>query len=84
MAFSHDRPELGTEVIVVLIEARLVESGGRSELRIRVRKALVEAGYPISDVVLVRPKTIETTPNGKVKRNDLKKRYMKGEFSRAA
>jgi acyl-CoA synthetase (AMP-forming)/AMP-acid ligase II len=83
VAFSHDKPELGTEVIVVLLESRLVESGGRSELRIRVRKALVDAGYPISDVVLARPKTIETTPNGKVKRNDLKKRYMEGEFSRA-
>lgn len=83
-AFSYNKPELGTEVIVALIETRLVESRGRSELRFRVRKALVDAGYPISDVVLVRPKTIETTPNGKVKRNDLKKRYMEGEFSRAA
>lgn len=83
-AFSHDKPELGTEVIVVLIETRLVERRGRSELRLRVRKALVDSGYPISDVVLARPRTIETTPNGKLKRNDLKIRYMAGEFSRAA
>jgi hypothetical protein len=45
-----------------------------------VRQALIEADYPVSEVVLLRPKTIQLTHNGKLKRVDLKMRYLKGEF----
>ncbi len=81
VAISYEDPARATEAVVVLVETSAIEQAERDALRQRIRQALVEAEYPISEVVLLRPKTIQTTLNGKLKRVDCKVRYLKGEFS---
>lgn len=81
VAISYEDPARATEAVVVLVETSAIELAERDVLRQRIRQALVEAEYPVSEVVLLRPKTIQTTLNGKLKRVDCKVRYLKGEFS---
>jgi acyl-CoA synthetase (AMP-forming)/AMP-acid ligase II len=81
VAIACEDPLRATEVVVMLVETALTEQEERNALRLRIRQALISAGYPVSEVVLLRPKTIQTTLNGKLKRVDLKVRYLKGEFS---
>ena len=81
VATSYDDPEMATEVVVVMVETALESPGERSNLRLRIRNALVEAGYPVGKVVLLPPRTIQTTPNGKLKRVECKVRYLAGEFN---
>jgi fatty-acyl-CoA synthase len=75
---SRDR---GSEVAVVVVETALTAQAERDALRQEVHHALLGAGYTVSQVVLVRPKTIRNTPNGKLRRVDCKVRYLAGEFS---
>jgi acyl-CoA synthetase (AMP-forming)/AMP-acid ligase II len=81
VATSYEDPDVATEVVVVMAETALENPGERSNLRLRIRNALVEAGYPIGKVVLLPPRTIQTTPNGKLKRVECKVRYLAGEFN---
>jgi fatty-acyl-CoA synthase len=81
VAIAYENPERATEAVVMLVEAAATDPSEREALRQRVRQALIEADYPVSEVVLLRPKTIQVTHNGKLKRVDLKLRYLKGEFS---
>lgn len=81
VATSYDDPETATEVVVVLAETALEDAGERSNLRLLIRTALIEAGYPVGKVVLLPPRTIQTTPNGKLKRVECKVRYLAGEFN---
>lgn len=81
VAIAYEDQERGTEAVVMLVETTETDPQQRSALRQRVRQALIEADYPVSDVVLLRPRTIQTTLNGKLKRVDCKVRYLKGEFS---
>jgi len=81
VAIACEDPIRATETVIMLVETALTERSERDALRLRIRQALISAGYPISEVVLLRPKTIQTTLNGKLKRIDLKARYLKGEFS---
>jgi acyl-CoA synthetase (AMP-forming)/AMP-acid ligase II len=80
VAIAYENPERATEAVVMLVETAATDSSEREALRQRVRQALIEADYPVSEVVLLRPKTIQLTHNGKLKRVDLKMRYLKGEF----
>ena len=82
VALGCEDPERGTEAIVVLVETALAAPAERDALRQRVRHALLGAGYPVSQVVLLRPKAIQNTANGKLRRLDCKRRYLAGEFSR--
>jgi hypothetical protein len=81
VAIACEDPIRATEAVVMLVETALTEREERDALRLRIRQALISAGYPVTEVVLLRPKTIQTTLNGKLKRVDLKVRYLKGEFS---
>lgn len=81
VAIAYEDPVRATEAVVLLVETTATEQDARNALRQRIRQALVEADYPISEVVLLRPRTIQTTLNGKLKRVDIKDRYLKGEFS---
>ena len=65
----------------MLAETDQTEADGRSALRMNIRQALVAAGYPISSVVLLKPKSIQSTLTGKPRRVDCKVRYLTGEFS---
>lgn len=81
VAIAYEDPARATEAVVMLVETSMTEQAERDALRQRVRQALVAAEYPVSEVVLLRPKTIQTTLNGKLKRLECKVRYLKGEFS---
>ena len=74
-------PERGSEAAVVLVETALTALAERDALRQQVHHDLLGAGYTVSQVVLLRPKTIHNTPNGKLRRVDCKVRYLAGEFS---
>jgi acyl-CoA synthetase (AMP-forming)/AMP-acid ligase II len=81
VAFAVHDSEQATESVVVLVETALTARNEREDLRRRVRVALVEAGYPVAEVGLLPPKTIETTATGKVKRVECRTRYLAGEFA---
>lgn len=72
--------ERATERLIVLAETDRQEATERDALRLAIRKALLHANYPISDVVLLKPKSIKSTLTGKLKRVDCKERYLAGEF----
>jgi fatty-acyl-CoA synthase len=80
VAIACEDPVRATELVVVLVETAVTDQVEQETLRQRVRQVLIEADYPVSEVVLLRPKTIQVTPNGKLKRVELKTRYLKGEF----
>ncbi len=80
VAIACEDPIRATEAVVMLVETSLTGQAERDALRLRIRQALISAGYPVSEIVLLRPKTIQTTLNGKLKRIDMKARYLKGEF----
>jgi acyl-CoA synthetase (AMP-forming)/AMP-acid ligase II len=80
VAASYHSPEQGTEVVVLFAETGLTDPVDRDGLRQAIRKALVAAGYPVGEVVLLHPKTIHSTPNGKLMRSDCLDRYLSGEF----
>jgi acyl-CoA synthetase (AMP-forming)/AMP-acid ligase II len=74
-------PERGSDAAVVLVETALTAPAERDALRQQIHHALLGARYTVSQVVLLRPKTIHNTPNGKLRRVDCKVRYLAGEFS---
>ncbi|TMB82999.1 MAG: fatty acyl-AMP ligase [Chloroflexi bacterium] len=80
VAIAYEDPGRATELVVILVETAATDHVEREALRQRVRQVLIDADYPVSEVVLLRPKTIQVTPNGKLKRVELKTRYLKGEF----
>ncbi|MBI5830282.1 MAG: acyl-phosphate glycerol 3-phosphate acyltransferase, partial [Chloroflexi bacterium] len=70
----------GTEALVVLAETDPAEPVERDALRLAIRRALLAAGFPVSEVVLLKPKSIQSTLTGKLKRQESKARYLAGEF----
>lgn len=81
VCIAHEEAALGTEVAVILAETGLTDPAERDILRQTIRRRLTQAGYPVSEVILLRPKTIQVTPNGKLKRVECKTRYLAGEFT---
>jgi fatty-acyl-CoA synthase len=81
VATSYPSSEQGTEVVVLFAETGLTDPDDRDALRQAIRKTLVAAGYPVGEVVLLHPKSIRSTPNGKLMRSDCLDRYLKGEFT---
>ncbi|MBI4771471.1 MAG: AMP-binding protein, partial [Chloroflexi bacterium] len=71
----------GTEALVVLAETDPAEPVERDALRLAIRRALLAVGFPVSEVVLLKPKSIQSTLTGKLKRLESKARYLAGEFS---
>jgi len=70
-----------TERLVVLTETERSEPADRAALQLAIRQTLLAADYPISEVTLLKPKSIQSTLTGKLKRLDCKARYLSGEFS---
>lgn len=81
VAIGCEGPERGSGAAVVLVETALTAPAERDALRQQVLHDLLRAGYPVSQVVLLPSKTIQNTPNGKLRRVDCKVRYLAGEFS---
>jgi fatty-acyl-CoA synthase len=80
VATGHEEPMRATEVVVVMAETDLTEQSERDDLRHRIRTTLTGVGYPIGKVVLLPPRSIQTTLNGKLKRLQCRERYLAGEF----
>ncbi len=78
VAIAHEDATRGTDVIVILAETKLRDV---NQLRMQIRRAVLAAGYPVSEVVLLPPKTVQMTANGKLKRTDIKRRYLAGELN---
>jgi fatty-acyl-CoA synthase len=81
VAIGIEDIENATEKLIVLAESDKTESGERDDLRMTIRQTLVDAGYPVGDVVLLKPKSIHSTLTGKPQRLECKQRYLDGEFS---
>ena len=81
VAIGVEDAEQATERLVVLAEIDKTESDERDSLKMLVRHTLIAAGYPVSDVVLLKPKSIQSTLTGKPMRVQSKARFLAGEFS---
>lgn len=81
VAVSHFDSDRATELVVLLAETTLTQPTDREILRQNIRRTLIDAGYPVSKVILLRPKSIQSTANGKLMRLDCLNRYRAGEFS---
>ncbi|HLB50369.1 MAG TPA: hypothetical protein VJL59_25380, partial [Anaerolineales bacterium] len=80
VAIGVEDIERSTEMLVVLAETDRADEAERDALRMNMRQALLAAGYPIGKVVLLKPKSIQSTLTGKLKRSDCRARYLAGEF----
>lgn len=81
VAFSVEDPQRATERLVLLVESALKDAAAKSELAQSLRQGLVQRAYPAPEVVFVRPKTIEVTDTGKLRRMEAKARYLAGAFT---
>jgi len=74
----------GTERLVVVAETRLTEPTDHEQLRVAVRRAVVErAGLPPDEVVLTRPYCVLKTSSGKVRRAATRVQYEQGRLGDA-
>ena len=83
VAFACDNVQSGSESVVVLVENERTTPEDRSALAARIRTDLTERRLPVGRVVVVPPRTIKLTGNGKLPRARLKARYLEGEFGHA-
>jgi fatty-acyl-CoA synthase len=81
VAIGGEGPGRGSGAAVVLVETALTALAERDALRQQILHHLLRAGYTVSQIVLLRPKTLRHTPNGKLQRVDCQARYLAGEFS---
>ncbi len=82
VAVGVEEAERATEKLIVLAETDRNDPTDHAALRMEIRQALLAAGYPAGEVVLLKPKSIQSTLTGKLKRLDCKARYLAGEFSK--
>ncbi len=77
-------PDSGTERLVVLAETRVSDPDERERLRREVNQAVIDvvAGPP-DEVVLAGPGAVPKTSSGKVRRNDARTRYERGQLGDA-
>jgi fatty-acyl-CoA synthase len=81
IAFGSARPELGTEVAVVVAEIDLRCVEDPASLRRRIARAVKSEVGIEPEVVLVAPGSIEKTTSGKVRRQACATRYESGALS---
>jgi 1-acyl-sn-glycerol-3-phosphate acyltransferase len=83
VAFGLDRPELGTEGLVVVAETRLEEDDARERLTDAVAERVAAAvEVPPDRVVLVPPGTVPKTSSGKVRRAAARQQFLEGSLGR--
>jgi fatty-acyl-CoA synthase len=80
VAVGHVSRQTGAEQVALLVETMLHDEPARQQLTIDIRQSLSRRSLPVSDVILVPPKTIERTPNGKLPRARYQQRLLAGEF----
>jgi fatty-acyl-CoA synthase len=82
VAIGHMSAKTGAEAVTLLVETMLDDEPSRQQLTLAVRQSLSRRLLPVADVILVPPKTIERTPNGKLPRARYRERLLAGEFRR--
>jgi acyl-CoA synthetase (AMP-forming)/AMP-acid ligase II len=81
-AFSIESAEAGEEPVVV-VEVPDPGAGGLEGLERAVRTRVgQELGLPLADVLLVKRGAVPKTTSGKVRRRELRRRYLAGELTR--
>jgi fatty-acyl-CoA synthase len=82
-AFGIDRPDQGTETVVILAETRARDAVRREQIAGAVRERVAEAiGLPPDVVALVAPGSVPKTSSGKIRRADAKRLYASGKLGR--
>ena len=83
-AFGLDRPELGTESLVVVAETRAVDAAERERIEAAVVDRVAAAlGIPPDVVCLVPPGAVPKTSSGKIRRAAARDLYVSGSLARA-
>ena len=83
-AFGVDRPELGTESLVVVAETRAVDAAERERIEAAVVDRVAAAlGIPPDVVCLVPPGAVPKTSSGKIRRASARELYESGSLARA-
>jgi acyl-CoA synthetase (AMP-forming)/AMP-acid ligase II len=80
VAVSQLSQRVGAEQVTLLVESAVADESSRQELTIAIRQSLSRRALPVGDVILVPPKTITRTPNGKLPRAWCQERLLAGEF----
>jgi 1-acyl-sn-glycerol-3-phosphate acyltransferase len=85
VAFGVDRPEQGTEGLVVVAETRATAAETRERLMALVTERIADvAGLPPDEVALVPPGSVPKTSSGKVRRAATRELYLAGSLGRRA
>lgn len=80
-AFGAYSERLGTERVVVILElpgGRIADAPARDQVRLAVRNAARDAGYPLDEVLLIRRGVLPRTSSGKIRRGEARSRYLSG------
>jgi len=81
-AFGVDDARQGTERAVVVAEVRSAPGRPLAEIAAEVREqVLLRLGLTLSDVVLVRPRTLAKTSSGKRRHRHFRRMYAEGGFT---
>jgi 1-acyl-sn-glycerol-3-phosphate acyltransferase len=82
-AFGVERPELGTEALVVVAETRTMDAAERARIEAAVVDRVAEAiGLPPDVVRLVPPGAVPKTSSGKIRRAAARELYAGGALGR--
>jgi 1-acyl-sn-glycerol-3-phosphate acyltransferase len=85
VAFGVDRPDQGTESLVVVAETRAEDAAERDRLvAVVTERVAVAVEVPPDEVVLVPPGAVPKTSSGKVRRAAAKDMFVGGELGRTA
>jgi acyl-CoA synthetase (AMP-forming)/AMP-acid ligase II len=80
-AFPISNPERGIEEMVLVCETRIEEAKQRAGLREEIRARVLDAIAAAPDVVmLVAPGTVLKTSSGKIRRQEMRERYLRGDL----
>ena len=81
-AFGCMDPELGTELLVLVVETRVTDEAERKRIQAQVTETVAEKlGIPPDDVALAHPGFVPKTSSGKIQRLSTRKLYLDGEVT---
>jgi acyl-CoA synthetase (AMP-forming)/AMP-acid ligase II len=81
-AFAITNEERGTDKLVLICETKFSDAKRRARLRDDIRAAVLnEIGTRPDDVQVVEPATVLKTSSGKIKRQAMRERYLRGELA---
>lgn len=78
-AFGVFDPRRETETVVLYVEVHnrfLRDAAGRDQVRMRIRKALTDAGFAVDQIELAPRRTLALTTSGKIRRGYIRKQHL--------